>query len=97
MGPLLFLRYVNVIWRNLEPAVKLFADSFVVYREIMNDTNIDTLQIDLESLREWKVENIMKINLCTSKTVSFMQGQVKDPLNYFLGAKQLRKPIAENI
>jgi len=97
MGPLPFLRYVNVIWRNLESTVKLFTDSCVVYREIMNDSNIDILQIDLESLKEWEVENVMKINPCTSKAVSFMRGQVKDPLNYFLGAKEFRKPIAENI
>lgn len=68
--------------------VKLLSGSCVVYREIMNDSNIDMLQIDLESLREWEVENIMKINLCTSKAGSFMRGQVKDPLNYFLGTKE---------
>jgi len=88
MGPLLFLRYINVIWRILDSTVKLLSGSCVVYREIMNDSNIDMLQIDLESLREWEVENIMKINLCTSKAGSFMRGQVKDPLNYFLGTKE---------
>jgi hypothetical protein len=91
LGPLLFLRYVNVIWRNLESTVKLFTDSCVVYRKIMNDSDIDTLQIDLDRLREWVVENTMKINAGSSKSDSFMRAQVKDPLNYFWGVKEFRK------
>jgi hypothetical protein len=96
LGPLLFLRYVNVIWRNLESTVKLFADSCVVYRKIMNESDIDTLQIDLDRLREWAVKNTMKINSGTNKADSFMRDQVMDPLNYFLGAKEFRKQVAEN-
>jgi hypothetical protein len=97
LGPLLFLRHVHVIWRNVESTVKLFTVSCIVYRKIRNDSDIDTLQIDLFKLREWAVENIMKINAGTSKADSFMRAQVKDPLNYFLGAKEFRKRVAENI
>jgi hypothetical protein len=40
------------------------------------------LQIDLDGLGEWAVENVMKINPGKSKAVSFKKAWVKDPLNY---------------
>jgi len=34
LGPLLFLAYVNDIWRNMESTIRLFADDCVIYRKI---------------------------------------------------------------
>jgi len=45
LGPLLFLAYVNDIWRSLESTIKLFANDCIIYRKIMNDNDISTLQI----------------------------------------------------
>ena len=93
--PLLFLVCVNDIWRNLESAIKLFADDCIIYGKIINDGNTDTVQIDLDRLGEWAVENAMKINQGESKTVSFTSAWVNDPLNYTFwepknsGSKQL--------
>jgi hypothetical protein len=50
LSPLLFLAYINDIWRNLEPTIKLFSDDCIIYRKIMNDSNRETLQIDLDRL-----------------------------------------------
>ena len=36
LGPLLFLAYVNDIWRNIESTIRLFADDCVIYRKIIN-------------------------------------------------------------
>ena len=57
----------------------------------MNDSDIrvDTLQIDLDRMGEWAVENAMKINQGKSKAVSFTRARVKDPLNYFLGDQRI--------
>ena len=33
LGPLLFLAYVNDIWRNMESTIRLFADDCVIYRK----------------------------------------------------------------
>jgi Reverse transcriptase (RNA-dependent DNA polymerase). len=30
-GPLLFLVYVNDIWRNTDSSIRLFADDFIIY------------------------------------------------------------------
>ena len=53
LGPLLFLAYVNDIWRNVESTVRLFADNCVIYIQIINNEDIDRLQKDLDRLGEW--------------------------------------------
>ena len=41
LGPLLFLAYVNDIWRNIESTIRLFADDCVIYRRIINEEDIE--------------------------------------------------------
>jgi hypothetical protein len=62
LGPLLFLVYVNDIWRNIESTIRLFAHDCVIYRKIINNEDIEKLQKDLDRLGEWAFENAMKIN-----------------------------------
>jgi len=84
LGPSLFLAYVNGIWRNTEPNKRLFADDCIIYRKIMDNSDIDKLQTDTDSLREWAVANKMKINPGKSKAVSFTKARVKERIRYFL-------------
>jgi hypothetical protein len=58
LSPLIFLAYVNYIWSNLEPTIKLFADECIIYRKIMNDSNIERFQLVLDRLGEWAGENV---------------------------------------
>jgi hypothetical protein len=37
LGPVLFLAYVNDIWRNIESTIRLFADNSIIYRKIVNN------------------------------------------------------------
>lgn len=83
LGPLLFLAYVNDIWRSLESTIKLFANDCIIYRKIMSDNDMSTLQKDVDRLGQWTVENAMKISPGSSKAVRFMRTRVKDSLNYF--------------
>ena len=62
LGPVLFLAYVNDIWKNPESKIRLFADFCVTYRKITDNSNIDKLQTDLNRLGEWAEEYEMKIN-----------------------------------
>jgi len=82
LGPLLFLAYVNDIWRNMESTIRIFADDCVIYRKIINNVDMEKLQKDLDRLGEWAVENVMKINESKSKAIRFTRARVKDPLNY---------------
>jgi hypothetical protein len=68
-----------------------------MYRKITNDSDIETLQIDLDRLGRWAVGKAMKINSGKSKAVSFTRARVKDPQNYILGDKRIRKRAAANI
>ena len=47
LGPLLFLAYVNDIWRNTESNIRLFADDCIIYRKIKDSSDVDKLQTDL--------------------------------------------------
>ena len=52
LGPILFLAYVNDIWKNIESSIRLFADDCVIYRKIMDSSDTDKLQTDLNRLGE---------------------------------------------
>ena len=58
LGPLQFLAYVTVIWRNSESNIRLFTDDclIVIYRKITDSSAIDKLQTDLNRLGEWVLE-----------------------------------------
>jgi len=62
LGPPMFLAYVNDIWRNNEPNTPLFADDCIMHEKIMDSSDIDNLQTDLNRFGEWAVENEMEIN-----------------------------------
>ena len=84
LGPLLFLAYVNDIWRNMESTIRLSADDCVIYRKIINNEDMEKLQKVLDRLGEWAADNAMKINPSKSKAIRFTRAWVNDPLNYSL-------------
>jgi len=49
LGPLLFLVYVNDIWRNMNSSIRLFADDCIIYRKITNKNDIEKSQKDLDT------------------------------------------------
>ena len=89
LGPLLFLAYVNDIWRNIESKIRLSADDCIIYRKILNIKDVEKLQTDLDRLGDWAEENEMKISPNKSKALSFTRARVKDPLNYSLGDQKI--------
>jgi hypothetical protein len=82
LGPLLFLAYVNDIWRNIGSTIRLFADNCIIYKKIINNEDIEDLQKYLNRLGDWAAETEMKINPSKCKAVHFTRARVKDPLNY---------------
>jgi len=89
LGPLLFLVYVNDIWRNIDSSIRLFADNCIIYRKITNKNDIEKLQKDLDILWERAAENGMKINPSKHRVIRFMRAQVKNPLGYCLGDQKI--------
>jgi hypothetical protein len=52
LGPLKFLDYINDIWRNNEYQISLFADDSIIYRKIVDSSDIDNFQMDVNRLGE---------------------------------------------
>ena len=82
LGPLLFLAYVNDIWRNVDSDLRLFADDCIIYRKIRDRSDIETLQADLNKLMKWAQTNEMTINPGKCKAVNFSKSRIKDRLQY---------------
>ena len=82
--PLLFLAYVNDIWREMESTIRLCADDCVIYIKIINNADMEKMQKGLDRLGEWAVENAMKINQSKCNEIRFTRDKVNDPLNYSL-------------
>jgi len=55
LGPQLFLAYVNDIWKNTESNIQLFIDDCIIYMKIMDSSDNNKLQKDLNRLGEWAV------------------------------------------
>ena len=51
----------------------------------MDSSDINKLQMDLNRLGEWGVENEMRINPDKSKAVSFTKAWVKEQIRYYFG------------
>ena len=52
LSQLLFLVYVNDIWRNTDSSIRLFTDDCIIYTKITNKIDIEKLQKDLDTLGE---------------------------------------------
>jgi hypothetical protein len=85
LGLLLFLAYVNDIWRNTVSNIRLFADDCIIYTKINDISDIEKLQKDLNKLGQCALENEMKINPGKSKAVSFTKSRVKERIRYYIG------------
>jgi heme oxygenase len=68
LGPGLFLYYINDLQSRLTSTVRLFADDTIAHLTISNDNDAETLQKDLDMLRQWENEWCMKFHpdKCTS-------------------------------
>jgi heme oxygenase len=68
LGPGLFLHYINDLQSRLTSIVRLFADDTIAHLTISNDNDAETLQKDLDMLRQWENEWCMKFHpdKCTS-------------------------------
>jgi len=82
LAPLLFLVYVNDIWRNIGSSIGLFGDDCIIYRNVTNIKDIEKLQSYLDTLGALAAENGMKINPGKSTAIRFTRARVKNQLSY---------------
>lgn len=72
LGPLLFLIYINDLPMHVSSSISLYADDCVIYKEIINDSDISVLQTDINNVTQWCSEWHMELNTskCRSMRVS---------------------------
>ena len=72
LGPILFLIFINDLPDNIKSSVRLFADDFVLCRDIHSLQDCLILQEDLDSLGLWEADWQMKFNIakCHSMRVT---------------------------
>ena len=60
LGPVLFLIFINGLPDYIRPSVRLFADDYVLNRNIQSTLDCQTLQADLNSLAKWEIDWLIK-------------------------------------
>jgi hypothetical protein len=73
IGPLLFLIYINDLNSRVMSKIRLFADDAVIYREISDDADIETLSSDLNNVNLWCHEWGLELNLSKCTSVHFLR------------------------
>ena len=73
LGPVLFLIFINDLLDNVRSSVRLFADDYVLYRNIKSPIDCKILQDDLNCLAQWETDWQMKFNVtkCHSMRVTW--------------------------
>jgi len=94
LGPLLFLVYVNAIWKNIDSSIRPFANKCIICRKLTNKNDIENLRKVLNTLGEWAMGNRIKLNPGKCKAIRFKRARVKNPRGYSLG--DLKIPEVSN-
>ena len=62
LGPVLFVCYINDMPEVVKSMIYLYADDAKIGRQIVNDSDKDVLQLDLDELEKWAKKWQMKFN-----------------------------------
>ena len=62
LGPLLFLTYINDLDDSVQSSVKKFADDTKLYREVVSDDDVASVQRDLDTISKWSSDWQMSFN-----------------------------------
>ena len=62
LGPLLFLIYINDLPKHVNSTTYMYADDTKIYREIRDKHDQEILQKDLDSLKAWSDQWLLKFH-----------------------------------
>ena len=91
LRPILFLVYINDLYRDITSKVLSFADDTKVFRKTTNHADRQNLQDDLNKLNEWSDNWQMLFNLGKCKCLHTEQENVD--IHYTLGCTVLSTVI----
>ena len=91
LGPLLFLTYINDLPDGLASTVKLFADDTLLYGVVVDDSDCDNLQDDLNKLEIWQNEWQMEFNPSKCNIMRISNKQRPPQRTYFFCGSKLEQ------
>ena len=91
LGPLLFLAYINDLPDKITSEVRLFADDCVMYRPIHDDSDVERLQTDLNTLSLWQDNWQMQFNAKKCFVLKVSHSRTKSTHQYTLGQSILQE------
>ena len=91
LGPLLFLTYINDLPNGLTSTVKLFADDTLLYGVVVDDSDCDNLQDDLNKLEIWQHEWQMQFNPSKCNIICISNKQRPPQRTYFFCGSKLEQ------
>ena len=80
LGPILFLVYINDLPNCVQSPCRLFADDCIIYRNIDNEADANTLQQDLDNLQKWEQTWLMAFH--PEKCVTMRVTNKRNTLDY---------------
>jgi ribonuclease P/MRP protein subunit RPP40 len=92
LGPRLFNLYVNDLLSTAKSPLAAYADDIKIWRPIENPGDVETLQLDLDNLQHWAVENKLHSNLNKCKVMHIKHNL---PTTYHLGGEKLAESCVE--
>ena len=97
VGPILFLIYIYIYINDLEDDISSkvlkFADDTKVFRKVTNDTDKQSLQVDLEKLVKWSEKWQMLFNFGKFKCIHIGHGNMEE--EYKMGDAVLGRTTQE--
>ena len=91
LGPTLFLCYVNDMPSVVKSSIKMFADDTKMSNPIINQTDQENLQTDLDELEKWTEDWLLRFN--TGKCKVMHMGHSNQKLSYCMGKGEGRRVL----
>lgn len=92
LGPLLFALFINDIVDNLTCQCLLYADDLKLFSTIATESDCLRLQLNLDALHEWCVENRLDLNVSKCNVVSYTTKKSTITFNYSIDGTTLARP-----
>ncbi|KAI8426450.1 hypothetical protein MSG28_005277 [Choristoneura fumiferana] len=92
LGPLLFVLFVNDIGDVIKNSkFLLYADDLKLYKEVKNTSDVELLQMDLDSISRWCASNGMVLNVSKCQHIKFTRNMNIINSSYAIGGVELEE------
>ena len=95
LAPVMFAIYINDMTEGITSYMNLFADDAKIMRRIANEGDCETLNQDLEKIKDWSSRWNMEFNIKKCSVMEFGKSERRIRGNYLLGDEKIQKRTEE--